>query len=72
MNFSEVTRLPSDFKKAWLKVTLKDIKHLTINQTFLVDYPAKGYPVTPYMDVYKANIQSDGSLDKLNLIILVR
>ena len=24
------------------------------------------------MDVYKANIQSDGSLDKLKLIILVR
>ena len=30
------------------------------------------YPVTPCMDFYKENIQSDGSLDKLNMIILVR
>ena len=28
--------------------------------------------MTPYMDVYKANIQSDGSFDKLKLRILVR
>ena len=29
-------------------------------------------PVTPCMDVYKAKIQSDGSLDKLKLGIVVR
>ena len=34
--------------------------------------PEKGYPVTPCMDVYKANIQYDGSLDKLKLIIVFR
>ena len=28
--------------------------------------------MTPCMDVYKVKIQSDGSLDKLNLIIVVR
>ena len=28
--------------------------------------------MTPCMDVYKAKIQSDGSLDKLKLMILVR
>ena len=32
----------------------------------------KGYPVTPCMGVYKAKNQSDGSLDKLKLIIVVR
>ena len=32
----------------------------------------KGYPVTPYMYVYKENIQSDGSIDKLKLRISVR
>ena len=32
----------------------------------------KGYPVTPCMYLYKARIQSDGSIDKLNLIIFVR
>ena len=29
-------------------------------------------PVTTCMDVYKAKIKSDGSLDKLKLIIMVR
>ena len=28
--------------------------------------------MTPCMDVYKSNIQSDGSLDKLKFIIVVR
>ena len=32
-----------------------------------MDDPEKGYPVTPCMDVYKANIQSDGSLEDLKL-----
>ena len=32
----------------------------------------KGDIGTKYMDVYKANIQSDISLDKLKLIIVVR
>ena len=34
--------------------------------------PHEGEPVTPCMDVYKAKIQSDGSLDKLKLRIVVR
>ena len=34
--------------------------------------PENGDPVTLCMDVYKANIQSDGSLDNLKLIILFR
>ena len=37
-----------------------------------MDEPEKGYPVTPCMDVYKTNIQSDVSLEKLKLIIVVR
>ena len=37
-----------------------------------MDYPGKGYPVTPCMDFYKAKTQSDGSPDKLKLIIVVR
>ena len=42
------------------------------NHTFLFQEPEKGGPVTPCMDFYKANIQSDGSIDKLKLRILVR
>ena len=37
-----------------------------------MDDPYKGDPVTPCMSVYKANIQSYGSLDKLQLRIVFR
>ena len=37
-----------------------------------MDYPEKGDPVIPFMDVYKANLQYYGSLDKFNLIVVVR
>ena len=50
-------------KKPWLKATKKDIKNLINNQTFLFEQPKKGEPVTPCMDVYKEEIQYDGSLD---------
>ena len=72
INFSEVTRLSDDIKKPWIKATLKEIKRLINNHTFLVQEPDKGEPVNTCMDVYKAKIQSYGSLDKLNLIIMVR
>ena len=38
----------------------------------MMDDQYKGDTVTPCMDVYKANIQSDGSLEKLKWIIVVR
>ena len=38
----------------------------------MIEDPKDGEPVTSCMDVYKAKIQSDGSLDKLKLIIVVR
>ena len=71
-NFAEVTKSSDEIKKPWLKATLKEIKNPINNQTFLIEDHNKGEPVTPCMDVYKANIQSDGSLDKLKLIIVVR
>ena len=52
-NFTEVTRLLAEVKNDWIKSTLKEIKNLINNQNFLMDYPMKGYPVTPCMDVYK-------------------
>ena len=70
--FAQVTKLSDNIKKPWLKSTLKEIKNLINNQTFLIEDQNEGEPVTPCMDVYKANIQSDGSLDKLKLRILVR
>ena len=71
-NFSEVTKLAENIRKPWLKANLKEIKNLTNNQTFMIEDPKDGEPVTPCMDVYKAKIQSDGSMDKLKLRIVVR
>ena len=71
-NFGEVTKLSENIRKPWLKATLKQIKNLINNQTFLIEDPKEGEPVTPCMDFYKSKVQSYGSLDKLKLIILVR
>ena len=71
-NFAEVTKLSENIRKPWLKATPKEIKNLINNQTFLIEDPKDGEPLTPCMNVYKANIQYDGSLDKLKLKILVR
>ena len=63
----------SDYvKKIWLKATQKEIKNPINNQSFLVEDPKKGEPVTPCMGIYKAKTQCDGSLDKLKLRIVVR
>ena len=71
-NFAEVTKLSENIRKPWLKATLKEIKNLTKNQNFLIEDQKEGEPVTPCMDVYKSKIQSDGSLDRLKLRIVVR
>ena len=52
-----------------MKETLKEIKVLTNNQTFLIDDIEKVNPVIPCMDVYKENFQYDGSIDKLKFTI---
>ena len=46
--------------------------NLINNQTFIVGYPRKDEPVNPCMDVYKAKIQYEGSLDKIKLRVVVR
>ena len=55
-NFAEVTKLSENIKKLWLKATLKQIKNLINNQTFLIKDQNEGEPVAPCMDVYKAKI----------------
>ena len=67
-----MTIISEDIKKHWLKATLKEIKNLINNHNFLVQYPEKGEPAIPCMDIYKAKIQSDGSLNKLKLRIVVK
>ena len=71
-NFAEVTKLAENIRKPWLKDTLKEIKNLINNQTFMIEDPKDGEPFTPCIDVYKAKIQSDGILEKLKLRIIVR
>ena len=51
---------------------MKDIKSLINNHNFIVEDPEKGEPMTLRMDIYKAKIQSDGSLDNIKLRIVVR
>ena len=70
--FTEVTKLSDDINKTWIKATLKEIKNLINNQTFIFEDPYKDKHVTQCMGVYKAKIQSDGILDKIKLIIVVR
>ena len=67
-----MTKLSENIIKPWLKANLKEIKNLINNQNFLFEDQKEGEPVTQCMDVYKAKIQSDGSLDKLKLRIVVR
>ena len=66
-----MNRLSENNRKPWVKATLKEIKILINNRTFLVQDPEKGDPVTPCLDVYKAKNQSVGSLEKLKCIIVV-
>ena len=54
------------------KVNSQGDKKLINNQTFLVEDIKKGERVIPCMDVYKAKIQSAGSIDKLKLRMVVR
>ena len=66
-----MARFPDDINKPWLKSNMMEINNLINNQIYLAQDPENGEPVTPCVDVYKAKIQSDGSLDKLNLRIVV-
>ena len=36
-NFDEVTKFSENIRKPWLKVTLKEMKNLINNQTFLIE-----------------------------------
>ena len=71
-NLAEIAILPAELKTGWLKETLKEIKNLINNTSFLMEYPCKGEPVTPCMNVYKETLQDDGSIYKLKLRVVIR
>ncbi len=64
----------SDLKvrEAWLRAYQKEMKTLIYAKTFALDTPKDGEPVIPTMETNKVKIKSDGSLDKLKYIIVVR
>ena len=70
--FAEVTKFSENIKKPWLKATRKEINNIVNNQTFLIFDQNEGESVTSCMDVYKSRIQSDRSLDKLKLRIVIK
>ena len=51
---------------------MKKINNLINNHNVFVEDSEKDEPTTPCMDVFKAKIKYDGSLDKLKLSIVVR
>ena len=53
---SEVTKLSENIRKPWLKATVKEIKNLINNQTFLIEDSNDGETLTPCMDFYKAKM----------------
>ena len=63
--------MSDEINKPWLKANQKDTKNLINIHNFIVQDPEKDYPVTPCMDVYKAKIQSDKSLDKFKFRFVV-
>jgi hypothetical protein len=69
----EILRMPDGpMKTSWLQSIHKEFKTLIDNNTFVLDMPRKGEPVTPIMETFKVKILSDGSLDKLKTHIVVR
>ena len=50
-NFAEDTKISDDINQPCLKATKRKIKNLIKNQTFIIQEPKKGEPVTPCMDV---------------------
>ena len=71
-NFAEVTNVSDNINKPCPKATLKEIRNIINNQTLLIEDQNEGELVTTCMDVYKSKVQSDGSIDKLKLRIVVR
>ena len=61
-DFAEVKIFPADVKKDLLKATLKEIKNIINNQTFIMDETEKVDLVNSCMDVYK---------EKFNLIVVL-
>ena len=60
-----------NINKPWLKEALRKINNLINDQNFLVEDPEKDDPVNPCLDIYRDKIQSDVSIDKLKLRIVV-
>ena len=56
-NFSEIKKLSENIKKPRLKATIKEIKNIINNQTFLIEDQNEGEPLTPCTDVYNTKIQ---------------
>ena len=48
-NFAEVTRLAETIRKPWLKATLKEIKNLINNMTFMIEEPNHNEPVSRHV-----------------------
>ena len=71
-NFAELTRLPVDIKKGLVEINFERYQRLNQQSDFSNGWPIEGRS-SDTMDVcLQGKIESDGILDTLNLIIVVR
>ncbi len=69
----DILKMPEGpVKREWLKAVRKELKALVDSRTFINDTLNPGETSTPVMEIFKVKIQSDGTLDKLKMRMVVR
>jgi transposase InsO family protein len=69
----DILKMPDvPVKREWLKAVRKELKALVDSRTFIKDTLNPGETSTPVMEIFKVKIQSDGTLDKLKMRMVVR
>jgi len=71
-SFKAILSQPPELRDLWLASLRSEIMNLLNNDTFVIEKPRKGEQVVPTRPVPKAKSNSDGTLDKLKIRIVVR
>jgi uncharacterized protein (DUF2342 family) len=68
----DITKLPEGLvRKEWLNSVKKEFKTLVDSGTFVFDEMKDGDTSTPTMEIFKVNMKSNGSLDKLKMRLVM-
>ena len=71
-NIKDMLKLPMELRKPWMRSEKSELKNLVDNGTFAIEDPNSEDKVIGPTMVYKAKINSDGTLDKLKTRIVAR